>query len=278
MEILVESQNVSEPHCGANLCPANVICAAVACGIIVPSCGLKLVKRICLIFLCFFSMFLFTACEYNFENISNEKYEKIHEDIPADNIRNVNISGNARSIIIKQGVTDNFEFYNADLDENNQYEVEVTYDEEGNDFNILVTMDNAEASNDVLGSVVVSIPKNEFEKIEITGEFIQVYLCTLNSDVFVRTNSARVVMDLLADQLKHNITLVGSESNSFSDVMVYFDKLPENVKMELPNIPQSAISAPSGLLTGDKLEPGSGKPIISINNADKLDFYVEKVD
>lgn len=100
-------------------------------------------------------MFLFTACEYDFENISNEKYEKIHEDIPADNIRNVNISGNARSIIIKQSETDNFEFYNADLDENNQYEIEATFDEDGNNLNILVTMDNAEASNDVLGSVVV---------------------------------------------------------------------------------------------------------------------------
>ncbi len=237
-----------------------------------------LVKRISLIFLCFFSMFLFTACENDFENISNEKNEKIHEDIPADNIRNVNISGNARSIIIKQGVTDNFEFYNADLDENNQYEVEAAYDEDGNDINILVTMDNAEASNDVLGSVVVSIPKNEFEKIEITGEFNQVYLCALNSNVFVHTNRARVVMNLLANQLNHNITLVGSESNSFSGVMVYFDMLPENVKMEFPNIPQSAINDSSGLLTGDKLELGSGKPIISINNADKLDFYVETVD
>ncbi len=103
----------------------------------------------------------------------------------------------------------------------------------------------------------------------------QVYLCTLNSDVFVHTNSARVVMDLLAEQLNHNITLVGSESNSYRDVMVYFDKLPENVKMEFPNIPQSVINAPFELLTGDKLELGSGKPIISINNADKLDFYVE---
>ena len=79
-----------------------------------------LVKRISLIILCFFSMFLSAACEYDFDNISNEKNEKIHEDIPADHIKNVNISGNARSIIIKQGVTNNFEFYNADLDENNQ--------------------------------------------------------------------------------------------------------------------------------------------------------------
>lgn len=42
MKVLVKSQNVSEPQiCGANLCPVNVICAAVACGINVPSCGLN---------------------------------------------------------------------------------------------------------------------------------------------------------------------------------------------------------------------------------------------
>lgn len=74
-------------------------------------------------------------------------------------------------------------------------------------------------------------------------------------------------MDLLADQLNHNITLEGSESNAFRGVSVYFDKLPENVKIEISNISQSAINAPFGLLTGDKLELGSGKPIVSINNA-----------
>lgn len=237
-----------------------------------------LMKRISLIFLCFLSVFLFTACGHNFINIGNGKNEKIHEDIPADKIRNVNISGNARSIIIKQGDTDNFEFYNADLDENNHYEVEATYDEDGSGLNILVIMDNAETSNDVLGSFVVSIPYNEFEKIEIAGEFKHVNLSTLNSDVFVYTNNATVVMDLLADQLDHNITLAGSESNSFNGVTVNFDILPANVKMEFPDIPQSAINDSSGLLTGDKLELGSGNPVISINNTDELDFYVETVD
>lgn len=42
MEVLVKSQNVSEPQiCGTNFCPANVICAAVACGINVPPCVLN---------------------------------------------------------------------------------------------------------------------------------------------------------------------------------------------------------------------------------------------
>lgn len=206
-----------------------------------------------------------------------KKKEKIHEDIPADNIRNVNISGNARSIIIEQGANDNFEFYNADLNENNRYEVEAAYDEDGNDFNILVMMDNAEVGNDILGSVIVSIPENEFEKIEITGEFKRVCLGTLNSDVFVSTDNASVIMDLLAEKLSHNITLAGSGSDSFRDVMVYFDILPENVRIEFPNVPHSAINAPFVLLTGDKLELGSGKPVISIDHAGKLEFYVKAI-
>ena len=49
-------------------------------------------------------MFTCTACGY----VSNDKNEKIHDDIPAGNIKNVNISSNARSIVIKQGVTDHF--------------------------------------------------------------------------------------------------------------------------------------------------------------------------
>lgn len=112
-------------------------------------------KRVCLLCLCITYMFTCTACGY----VSNDKNEKIHDDIPAGNIKNVKISSNARSIVIKQGVTDHFEFYNADLDEGNQYEVEVAYDEDGSDLDILVTMENAAAGNDILGSVVVLIPQ-----------------------------------------------------------------------------------------------------------------------
>lgn len=237
------------------------------------------VKRISLICLSLFSMFLFTACGERFEstdhpeNISSDIKEKIYNDIPAGNIKNVNISGNARSIIIEQGVTDNFEFFNADLDKDNQYEV--TCDEDGNDLNIIVMMENAEASNNILGSVVVSIPKKEFEKIETTGEFKQVHLNALNSDVFIHAYSSSVGMELMSDQLDHNITLMGSELNPFREVSILFDKLPENIKIELNNIPQNAIDDLDGLLTGDKLELGSGKPIISISNSDKLDLYVE---
>ena len=150
------------------------------------------VKKISYMCICISFMFLCTACGSS-SNISNEKNEKIHDDIPAGDIKNVNISGNARSIVIKQGTTDNFEFYNADLNEDHQYQVDVTCDEDDNSLNILVTMENADADNDILGSVVVSIPEKEFEKIETAGEFDQICLDGLNPDVFVHTNDARVI-------------------------------------------------------------------------------------
>ena len=217
-----------------------------------------------------------TGCQNaDTENVSNEKNEKIHDDIPADKIKNVNISGDARSIIIKQGTTDNFEFYNADLDEDHQYEVDAVCDEDGNDLNILVTMENADDGNDVRGSVIVSIPQKEFEKIETTGEFKQIHLETLSSDVLVHTNNAAVTMELTADQLNHNITLAGSESISFREVMVYFDKLPENIRMEFNNVPSDAIDDSYGLLTDGQLETGSGMPVISIDHADKVELYMD---
>lgn len=229
-----------------------------------------------LILSAFVFMIGLTGCgNEDIKNISNEKNEKIHDDIPADEIRNVNISGNARSVVIKQGTTDNFEFYNADLEEDHQYEVETAYDEDGNDLNILVTMENADTGNDVLGSVVVSIPEKEFEKIETTGEFKQIYLETLNSDVLIHTDNATVTMELTADRLDHNITLDGSESASFRDAIIYFDKLPENVKMEFTNVPSNAIDDSDGLLTGGQLESGSGNPVISINHADKVELYMD---
>ncbi len=229
-------------------------------------------KRVCLLCLCITYMFTCTACGY----ISNDKNEKIHDDIPAGNIKNVNISSNARSIVIKQGVTDHFEFYNADLDEGNQYEVEVAYDEDGSDLDILVTMENAAAGNDILGSVVVWIPQKEFECIEVDGEYRQLSFYTLNSDVVIHANDASVIMNLMTDELDHNITLAGSESSSFGRVMVYFDQVPENVRIELNDISQNAINDPSGFLAGDKGKSGAGEPVISIDSADRIDFYVKE--
>lgn len=162
--------------------------------------------------------------------------------IAAENIHHVNISGNARSIIIKQSENEYFEFYNGDLNTDHTYEVRC--EEKGDTVDINILMENAEDDNDVLGSLIIDIPQKEFEKIEVTGDFSQISLYTINSDVLIHANESFVYLDLEADHIEHNI-------------------------------PQSAISAPFELLTGDKLELGSGKPVISINNTGKLDFYVE---
>ncbi len=52
------------------------------------------------------------------------------------------------------------------------------------------------------------------------------------------------MLDLMADQLDHNIMLDGLESNTFRNVSVYFDKLPDNIKMEFNTIPNSAVNVP----------------------------------
>lgn len=205
--------------------------------------------------------------------VALDRKEIIHYDIAAENIHYVNISGNARSIIIRQSENEYFEFYNGDLNTDHTYEV--CYEENGDTIDINILMENAEDDNDVLGSPIIGIPQKEFEKIEVTGDFNQISLYTINSDVLIHASKSFVYLDLEAEHIEHNITLDGSEANGFRGVSVYLDKFPDNVRIEFPNIPQSAINAPFGLLTGDKLELGSGKPIISINNADKIDFYVE---
>ncbi|MCA5964338.1 hypothetical protein LC724_34035 [Blautia sp. RD014234] len=98
----------------------------------------------------------------------------------------------------------------------------------------------------------------------------------MNSDVWIQANrDSAVVLDLMADQLDHNIMLDGLESNTFRNVSVYFDKLPDNIKMEFNTIPNSAVNVPEDLFKEKKLERGSGEPMISINNADVIDFYIE---
>lgn len=87
-------------------------------------------------------------------------------------------------------------------------------------------------------------------------------LYTINSDVLIHDNRSSVNLDLVADQLDHNITLYGSESNEFRDVSVYLDKLPDNVKMELNLIQGGTIDDQQSILKKNRLELGSGKPVI----------------
>lgn len=83
-------------------------------------------------------------------------------------------------------------------------------------------------------------------------------LYTINSDVLIHDNRSSVNLDLVADQLDHNITLYGSESNEFRDVSVYLDKLPDNVKMELNLIQGGTINDQQSILKKNRLELGSG--------------------
>ena len=62
---------------------------------------------------------------------------------------------------------------------------------------------------------MIDIPQKEFEKIEISGNFKQVSLDTINSDVLIHANDSLVNLNLEADCLNHNITLDGSELDTF---------------------------------------------------------------
>lgn len=204
--------------------------------------------------------------------IEDDETEQIYDDIAAENIHHVNISGNARSIIIRQGENENFEFYNGDLDTNHTYKV--LCDENGDTIDINILMENGENDNNILGSFIIDIPQKEFEKIEVTGEFIHISLNTINSDVLIHANNSFVNLDLEADQLEHNITLEGSESNVFRGVSVYLDKFPDNVRWELNVIQGGTINDPQSILKENILESSdSGNPDISINNAEEINVY-----
>lgn len=191
-----------------------------------------------------------------------------------ENIRHVNISGNARSIVIKQSANENFEFYNADLNTTHTYEVRC--DEKGEVLDIDIMMGNAEADNNILGSFVIDMPQKEFKKVEITGDFRSVFLNTINSDVFIHANDSSVVLDLEANYLDHNITLDGSDSDAFRGVSVYLDKLPDNVRMELNVIQGGTINDPKNILKKNRMESGSGKPVISVNNTKTIEVYTKE--
>lgn len=248
-------------------------------------------KWIRLLSLCIFCMIVITACngekdtldsiiaeaersytETDDNTISNEKREMIHENISSDSITKVIINGNARSVVVEQGANEYFEFYNADLNDQNKYEVHCNQD--GDTLNIDIIMQNPDSSNNILGSIVLAIPQKEFEKVESIGTFRQIHFDTLNSDVFVSANSPIVGLNLESDQLEHNITLDGSESAVFQNVSVYLDKLPDNIKLDFNTIEGGRINAPENLLKDNKLELGSGKPSINIRNTDTIELYI----
>lgn len=234
------------------------------------------IKAICFLCLSIFCTFLCISCkqEKNTLNFTGkEDEEQVYDNIAAEDIGHVNLSGNAKSIIVKQGVNKYFEFNNADLNKDHKYEVR--YEKNDDTLDIDIWMEDPEADNNVLGSFVIYIPRKEFKKIETTGEFGQIHFETLNSDVLVHANKSVLVLDLEADQLDHNITLEGSEANAFREVSVYFDKLPDNVRMDLNTVQDGTVNGPQSILKQNRFESGSGKPVISINNTKDINIYVE---
>lgn len=133
----------------------------------------------------------------------------------------------------------------------------------------------ADADNNILGSIVIVIPAKEFKTVEAGGAFRHIYFKTLNSDVLVHANDSVVVLNLEADRLVHNITLEGSASEVFRDVSIYLDKLPDNISMDLNTVQGGNISVPEDLFKENKLESGSGKPSISIQNANSITLYLQ---
>ncbi len=137
-------------------------------------------------------------------------------------------------------------------------------------------MDNPENDNDVLGSPMINIPQKEFDKIDISGNFKQVSLDTINSDVWIHANDSQVNLNLKADDLHHNITLDGSISDTFRSVSVYFDKFPYNVTLDFSLLEGGTINDPDDILKEEGLASGSGKPVISINYAQEISVYSEE--
>lgn len=225
-------------------------------------------KRIAVLIILLISM---CGCSSDVDLSGENRPVKIHDDVAAEAIDHVHISGNARSIIIQQSTGESFAFYNGDLNTAHTYEVHCEENDGTLDINIL--MENAEEDNDILGSVLIDIPQKEFEGIEVTGEFRQISLHTVSSDVSIHETNAFVNLDLEAAQLNHNITLDGSESKAFAGVSLYMDQVPDHVKMDLNPLPGGAINDPEDILKEYKLGTGSENPVISIQAANEINLY-----
>lgn len=232
-------------------------------------------KRAIFLFVMFMTMTGLSACAADDLNASDPSApdgpEKMYEDIAAEDFKQVHISGSASSVVIRRSESENFEFYNGDLNPAHTYTVRC--DRDGETLSIELMMENPENDNDVLGSPIIEIPQKEFEKVEIGGDFGQVSLDTINSDVWVHANDSLVNLDLEAERLNHDITLDGSESDIFKRVSVYFDRFPDNITMDLNLTQDGTINDPQDILEENGLEAGSGKPVISVNFAQEISIY-----
>lgn len=135
---------------------------------------MRKIKGIRLLCVCVLCMVLFTACEdeKNTLNITrSENGEKVHDDIEAGNISHVNISGNARSVVIKQSENNNFEFYNADLNADHKYEVRC--DQSGSLLNISLMMEMPKRIIIFLAPLSFTYPGKNLKKLRVPGNFIK---------------------------------------------------------------------------------------------------------
>lgn len=232
-------------------------------------------KRAIFLFVMLMTMTGLSACAADDLNASDPSApdgpEKMYEDVAAEDFKQVHISGSASSVVIRRSESENFEFYNGDLNPAHTYTVRC--DRDGETLSIELMMENPENDNDVLGSPIIEIPQKEFEKVEIGGDFGQVSLDTINSDVWVHANDSLVNLDLEAERLNHDITLDGSESDIFKRVSVYFDRFPDNITMDLNLTQDGTINDPQDILEENGLEAGSGKPVISVNFAQEISIY-----
>lgn len=209
-------------------------------------------------------------------NINEENGEKIHDDLTVEHIKYVNISGNARSIVIKQSENPYVQFYNADLSKEHTYEIHC--DEYGDTLDIAVMMETTEThnNNNILGSVIITIPQKEFETITLKGELSSIHVSTLHSDVMILANDSYVNLDLESNDLDHNITLSSTESNTCKGVSIYFDKIPDHVTLDLNLLQGGILNDPQNILENNSLKKGSGKPVISVNDTKEINVYIKE--
>ena len=235
------------------------------------------IKAISFLCISVFCVSLFTACNSGKNTLDvtdKEEEKKVYDTIAAEDISHVNLKGNARSIVVKQGGNKYFEFDNADLNKDHKYEVR--YEKKDHTLDINILMESSEDDDNVLGSFVIYIPQKEFEKVETTGGFGHIYFETISSDVLVHAEKSVVVLDLEADRLDHNITLEGSEANAFRGVSVYLDKLPDNVRMDLNMIQGGTINDQQNILKQNRFESGTGFPVVSVKDTKDISIYVSE--
>ena len=118
----------------------------------------------------------------------------------------------------------------------------------GDTLNISVMMKNGEEDNDVLGSFLIYLPRKEFDVIETAGEFKQIHINPIHSDIFLHADKS---------------------------VVALHDTVPASIKMEVNPIQNGSIQDPQHILDNGRLVSGTEKPVIRIHAAKEINLYKE---